>query len=77
LCWSHSEARARYSAKYGPSPAIHETIMLPWLCETLGLKPAELLDLDEETVTLWLAYKDGAELGRWAAQERALAERGK
>lgn len=44
-----------------------EEVFEPWVCDALGLNPAELQTLDYETMSLHLAYRDGKALAQWAA----------
>jgi len=46
------------------APEIQE----PYVCDELGLNPVELRQLDYETVSLHLAYREGRILAEWAAQ---------
>jgi hypothetical protein len=46
---------------------VPEEVFEPWVCDALGLNPAELQTLDYETVSLHLAYRDGKALAQWVA----------
>lgn len=56
---------ARYAKANGEGQPVPDEIMEPYVCDALGLNPADLQALDYETVALHLAYREGKGVAQW------------
>ncbi len=61
----------RYRRSGDQGKELPEEALGPYYAEALGLNPAELCQLDYETLCVHLAWREGRALAEWAATENS------
>ena len=67
---------ARIGAGRGGEHEIADEILEPYVCDRLGVTPIELQAMEYETVMIHLAYLEGRDVARWAAEHPRQGQRG-